>query len=106
MSFFDLFKFVDINEEMEKAKSVKGSVILDVRTVSEYNDGHIKDSVNIPVEIIEDVENQIKDKNTPLFVYCLSGARSGSAVRILKKMGYENASDMGGIMRWKGEVVR
>lgn len=106
MGFFDIFKFIDINEEMEKAKSTKNSVILDVRTVSEYNEGHIAESLNIPVEIIEETANQIKDKSTPLFVYCLSGARSAGAVRVLQKMGYENVSDMGGIMRWKGEVVR
>ena len=36
MGFFDIFKVKDINGELEKAKTIEGSVILDVRTVSEY----------------------------------------------------------------------
>ena len=39
MGFFDMFKFKDINEELAKAKTIQGSVILDVRSVSEYSAG-------------------------------------------------------------------
>ena len=106
MGFFDMFKFKDINGELEKAKTTSGSVILDVRTISEYKEGHIPNSVNIPVENIESIASKYKDKSTPFFVYCLSGARSASAARVMSQMGYENVTDMGGIMRYRGEIER
>ncbi|MDY5050238.1 MAG: rhodanese-like domain-containing protein [Candidatus Mucispirillum faecigallinarum] len=106
MGFFDMFKLKDINGELEKAKSINGSIILDVRTISEYKDGHIPNSINIPVEDIESVASKYKDKSTPFFVYCLSGARSASAARVMNQMGYENVTDMGGIMRYRGEIER
>ncbi|HIZ89662.1 MAG TPA: rhodanese-like domain-containing protein [Candidatus Mucispirillum faecigallinarum] len=106
MGFFDMFKLKDINGELEKAKSINGSIILDVRTISEYKDGHIPNSINIPVENIESVASKYKDKSTPFFVYCLSGARSASAARVMNQMGYENVTDMGGIMRYRGEIER
>ena len=61
MGFFDMFKLKDINGELEKAKSINGSIILDVRTISEYKDGHIPNSINIPVEDIESVASKYKD---------------------------------------------
>ncbi|MCI6475713.1 MAG: rhodanese-like domain-containing protein [Mucispirillum sp.] len=106
MVFFDMFKLKDINGELEKANSINGSIILDVRTISEYKDGHIPNSINIPVENIESVASKYKDKSTPFFVYCLSGARSASAARVMNQMGYENVTDMGGIMRYRGEIER
>ena len=106
MVFFDMFKLKDINGELEKAKSINGSIILDVRTISEYKDGHIPNSINIPVENIESVASKYKDKSTPFFVYCLSGARSASAARVMNQMGYENVTDMGGIMRYRGQIER
>ena len=106
MGFFDMFKLKDINGELEKSKSINGSIILDVRTISEYKDGHIPNSINIPVEDIESVASKYKDKSTPFFVYCLSGARSASAARVMNQMGYENVTDMGGIMRYRGEIER
>ena len=106
MVFFDMFKLKDINGELEKANSINGSIILDVRTISEYKDGHIPNSINIPVEDIESVASKYKDKSTPFFVYCLSGARSASAARVMNQMGYENVTDMGGIMRYRGEIER
>ena len=106
MGFFDMFKLKDINGELEKAKTINGSIILDVRTISEYKDGHIPNSINIPVEDIESVASKYKDKSTPFFVYCLSGARSASAARVMNQMGYENVTDMGGIMRYRGEIER
>lgn len=104
MGFFDMFKFKDINEELAKAKTIQGSVILDVRSISEYKGGHIPKSINIPVDEISKISVQYTDKTTPFFVYCLSGARSAGAVRMMNRMGYENVVDMGGISHYHGEL--
>ncbi len=106
MVFFDMFKFKDINEELAKAKTIQGSVILDVRSISEYKGGHIPNSINIPVDEISKISMQYTDKTTPFFVYCLSGARSAGAVRMMNRMGYENVVDMGGMSRYHGEIER
>ena len=46
------------------------------------------------------------EKDTPLFVYCHSGARSSQAVRLLARMGYTNLKNIGGIAAYTGKVER
>lgn len=106
MGFFDLFKKTDINEGVVQYKNTKNAVLLDVRSAEEYAQGHIPGSRNIDVQSITKAKNEIRDLQTPLFVYCHSGARGGSAVSILKSMGYTNVNNIGGIMGYAGKTVR
>ena len=106
MGLFDFFRHTDINAGAEKCVSTQGAVLLDVRTASEYAAGHIDCSRNIPLQSIESAGKTFSDKNTPLFVYCHSGARSRTAVRILRNLGYSDVTDLGGIINYKGKVVR
>ena len=105
MGLFNLFKHVEINAEVEAMKSIENAVLLDVRSKEEYLGGHIPGSKNVPVENIEKVVDVIADKNTPVFVYCLRGSRSASAVSAMEKMGYTNAKSIGGIVSYKGKTV-
>ncbi|SEA92525.1 Rhodanese-related sulfurtransferase [Pseudobutyrivibrio sp. ACV-2] len=105
MGLFNLFKHVDINAEVEAMKAIENAVLLDVRSKEEYLGGHIPGSKNVPVENIEKVVDVIADKNTPVFVYCLRGSRSASAVSAMEKMGYTNAKSIGGIVSYKGKTV-
>lgn len=61
-------------------------IILDVRTKEEYETSHIKDSLNIPYDEIN--ENTILDKEKTILVYCQSGRRSKIAFDTLEKLGY------------------
>ncbi len=106
MGFFDMFIPKDINGELENAKADSKSVVLDVRTIGEYSSGHIPGSINIPVDQIDDVAKKYADKTTPLYIYCLSGARSAGAARALNHMGYTKVVDMGGIGRYTGQLER
>ena len=106
MGLFDFLKQDDINQGVEKFKNTKDAILLDVRTPEEYSDGHIPNSVNIPLQSIYKAEEEIEDKNKELFVYCHSGARSTQATNILKQMGYTNVNNIGGISGYKGEVER
>ena len=72
-------------------------VIIDVRTNEEYKEGHIKNSINIPVDNIEKINYR---KDTKIVLYCRSGNRSNQAALKLKSLGYENIYDMGGINYW------
>ena len=66
-----------------------GAVIIDVRSPQEFDNGHIKGSKNIPVNIIQRELNTIKKMGKPIITVCQSGARSGMAKGILKGAGIE-----------------
>ncbi|QNA44406.1 rhodanese-like domain-containing protein [Lacibacter sediminis] len=72
-----------------KALQQQGAVIIDVRTAGEFNGGHIKGAINIPVDSIRSKINDIKKKGKPVITCCASGMRSGSATSILKQAGVE-----------------
>ena len=106
MGFFDFFKQTNINQGINEYQTTEGAVLLDVRTPQEYRDGHIPGSKNIPLQTIDRVISVVENKDTPLFVYCHSGARSRQAVNHLHHMGYTNATDIGGIAAYTGKVER
>ena len=106
MSFLDFFKSVDINKEVNRCRTTKGAVLLDVRSEDEYRGGHISGSRNIPVEKIDNAVNLLHDKSAPLFVYCQSGVRSSTAVSKLRKMGYTEVYNIGGIEQFQGQLQR
>lgn len=82
-------------------------VILDARTQSEFDEGHIEGAIMIPeYEITERAESEIPDKNTLILVYCRSGRRSKIAADALVKLGYTNVKEFGGIIDWKYEIVK
>ncbi|MDL2253932.1 rhodanese-like domain-containing protein [Ruminococcaceae bacterium OttesenSCG-928-I18] len=103
---FGFLKREDINVGVDESKATSGAMLLDVRTKDEYRNGHVPGSKNIDVGEIEKVSSLIGDKATPLFVYCLSGARSGRAVSALKGMGYTNVKNIGGINSYNGPVEK
>ncbi|MDO4745534.1 MAG: rhodanese-like domain-containing protein [Bacillota bacterium] len=106
MGLFDFLKVPDINQGIEEYKNNAGAVLLDVRTVEEYREGHIPNSKNVPLQNIAKVKSVVSGKDVPLYVYCYSGSRSRQAVNALKSMGYSNVNDLGGIARYSGKVVR
>ena len=106
MGFFDLFRGIDINAGVETCRKTEGAVLLDVRSEAEYRSGHIEGSINVPVENIEAVRKKIPDLSTPVFAYCVSGARSARAVPAMKKLGYTDARSIGGISRLAGQKVQ
>lgn len=106
MGIFDFLKPVDINAGVEQYKATNGAVLLDVRTGQEYKNGHIEKAVNLPLQDIERVVRVVKKKDVPVFTYCHSGARSRQAEAFLKKMGYSDVTNIGGIAGYKGKIVR
>lgn len=94
---------VSINEYVEQAQETKNAVILDVRTQGEYLSGHIPSSINIPLDRLDQINIS---KDSQIFLYCLSGARSGHAEHFLKSKGYTNAKNIGGIQRFDGSLER
>jgi phage shock protein E len=74
-------------------------VVIDVRTKSEYNSGHLKKTdYNYDIsssDFEENIEKLDKDKN--YFLYCRTGARSGRATQVMKRNGFENVYNIGGL---------
>ena len=73
----------------------EGAVILDVRTSGEYSYGHIKGSVNIPVDRLSQNLGKLKDKNKAIITCCASGMRSATAKSILQSNGFINVYNGG-----------
>lgn len=67
----------------------RGAIIIDVRTVGEFNQGAIAGSKNIPLQSINSKITEIKKLNKPVITCCASGMRSGNAATILKSNGIE-----------------
>ena len=100
MGFFDLFRQPDINQGVEEYRAVPQAI----RTPEEYRGGHVPGSRNLPLQQIEKITSVAEKKETPLFVYCQSGARSRQAVSLLQRMGYENVNNIGGMAAYRGKV--
>ena len=86
---FGLFKNLFGQKVDYKELAAKGAIIVDVRTPGEYQSGHIKGSVNIPLDKIGTQAESLKKKGKPVITCCLSGGRSGSAASILRSKGID-----------------
>ena len=77
--------------------------LVDVRTLGEYNSGHIQNALLIDFynpEFYNEM-NDTLDKEKPVYVYCRSGNRSGKAAKELEKLGFSKIIDLdGGINSW------
>jgi rhodanese-related sulfurtransferase len=105
--FTAIKNFLRVGPKTDFAKLIKeGAVILDVRTKAEYDGGHIKGSVNIPVDQLPNNLNKWKDKNKPIITCCASGMRSASAKMLLKSRGYLNVYNGGGWSSLKNKLTR
>lgn len=104
MSVFGFFQQPDINQGVEEYKTALGAVLLDVRTPDEYRDGHIPGSKNVPLQQLDKIASVVENKGVQLFVYCYSGSRSRQATSMLRRMGYTNVNNIGGIAAYSGKV--
>lgn len=79
-------------EEMEEMlQNNPNSILLDVRSHQEYEEGHLKGAINIPTyELYRSAPIILEDKETVIIAYCTIGMRSKHAIDVLRKMGYKN----------------
>ena len=103
MSFFEPISGPDFDEKLEAARGTPGAVILDVRSAVEYAGGHVPGAVNVPLNQVPTLD---MPKDTPLFLYCQSGARSQRGCKALDKLGFTRASNLGGILDYKGPIEK
>ncbi|MFT3779588.1 MAG: rhodanese-like domain-containing protein [Ottowia sp.] len=79
------------------------AVVVDVCEPAEYQAGHVGGAKNIPLgELEQKLPAAVKNKAVPLVLVCASGARSGRAAGIARKLGYEKAESLaGGLKAWR-----
>jgi len=81
----------------------ENAVVLDVRSMAEFKDGHIVNAINIPLNGLGNNVKQLeKHRGKPIVAVCRSGSRSGAACSLLRKHGFENVKNLrGGMMAWE-----
>ena len=94
-------------DEFAREIAKEGVQLVDVRTASEYADGHIPNAVNIDV-LSSDFAEKIAtlDKAKTLAIYCRSGRRSKAAAEQAVKLGFKVVELDGGVLSWSGELVQ
>ena len=71
-------------------------IVIDVRTLEEFESGHIEDSSNIEWQEISSIADNI-NKDQKIYLYCRSGRRSQNATDILVDLGYKDVTNLGGM---------
>lgn len=96
ISVEELKQIIDFGEKI---------TLIDVRTPQELTRGKINGAINIPLDFLEsEIENKVKDKNTNVYLYCLSGARSLIAEQIMERKGYKNVFNvLSGLLAWRAK---
>ena len=96
------------NEWEAMHRSKDETIILDVRTLEEYNQGHIPNArlidIQNPPNFLQELE--LLNRSKTYLVYCRSGARSSQACMLMKNKGVKNCFNLlGGINQWNGKIV-
>lgn len=100
------YQQISMEEAVSMMEKEDSYILLDVRTVEEFEERHIPGAINIPNETISSEEiPELPDKNQLILVYCRSGNRSKQASQKLAQQGYTNIVEFGGINDWTGETV-
>lgn len=91
MSLLSFLKYKFKKKNMDEIQEYleKGAVVIDVRTVAEYNDGHVEGSHNIVLDTIPVKVEEIKALGKSFIAVCRSGARSGNATEFLSAQGLD-----------------
>ncbi|KAE9527947.1 rhodanese-like domain-containing protein [Testudinibacter aquarius] len=110
--FSGLFSTVQANmttpkhtpQQLQQQQQTQQAILLDVRSLEEFNAGHLQSAVHIAHDQIASQISQISsDKQQPIYVYCRSGRRSELAKAELEKLGYHNVINLGGYQQLQAD---
>ncbi len=77
----------------------QGALLLDVRTPTEFREGHVPRALNVPVQELGARLRELGPTTRPIVVYCRSGGRSAQATTLLRQAGYA-VTDLGPMTAW------
>lgn len=99
---FGLFMYFTNSEVMSKKAFIEklmkeGGVVIDVRTIDEFQEGHMPEAINLDFTSGQ-LESQLTklDKSQNYFLYCRSGNRSAKATKLMQDQGFEKVFNVGG----------
>lgn len=98
------YESLTVHDWKAELEATPDAFLLDVRTVEEFQQAHIEGATLVPVDELLDRTSELpSDKDAPIFVYCRSGNRSGTASGYLVDLGYTHVVNLaGGINDWIG----
>lgn len=78
-------------EKLEKMMLNEDTILIDVRSLQEYKEGHLEKAISIPeYELKNRAKEELKDLNQKIILYCSTGSRSKKAKETLEKLGYKD----------------
>ncbi|HCT63118.1 MAG TPA: rhodanese-like domain-containing protein [Erysipelotrichaceae bacterium] len=94
-------------EAYKQLKNDKSIILIDVRTVEEFEeDGHVEGSINVPLHTVpNDFAKVVPNKDAKIFIICYSGARAADATAYVKRLGYTDVHNIGGVGTWRYGLV-
>jgi rhodanese-related sulfurtransferase len=98
------YRVVSVQEAHRRIGEDPAIVLLDVRTVAEYDGelGHLANALHIPVEELEERVDELSSyRDRDIIAYCRTGNRSGRAAEFLSRKGFSALNMAGGIIEWK-----
>jgi rhodanese-related sulfurtransferase len=87
----------EVSSSTFESDVASGTPLIDVRTPVEFDESHIQDALNLPLDTIKAGATPDASKSEKIYLYCRSGNRSAEAKQILEKAGYTNIVDLGGM---------
>lgn len=88
--------------QAEFGQTKASHLLVDVRTPSEFREGHIAGAVNIDLQQLSRRLGELPH-DKPVVLYCRSGSRSATAANLLARAGYDNVYDLGGVIAWRAQ---
>ncbi len=84
---------ISCEDAKQLIKDASGQLV-DVRSPMEFAQGALPDAINVPLQSIQ-VAQDLLNKELPIILYCVTGARTRMAKTYLESMGFENVHDLG-----------
>ena len=101
----DNYVKISHDEAQKMMDENKDAIILDVRTLEEFDKKHIPNALLVPIDDLRNGNfSSLPDKDAMIIIYCHTGRRSEEAAKILVNAGYKNVYDMGDIVDWTGSI--
>jgi len=92
----------ELESQLREGKTLN---LVDVREPDEWQEGHIKDARSIPLSMLQDRMDELKQGEQEIVIICRSGGRSGKACDFLDSQGYKVVNVAGGMLQWQGDVA-
>ena len=88
------------NISIKDLQEIKNNKIIDIRSIEKYNNGHIENAINIPLEQLLIKFNKVLNRNEKYYIYCQKGIQSKKMCQILKNNGFNAINILGGYEAW------